>query len=174
MNDDLVSHNNDIIDFRNDVWITSNRFQGYLDGLVLRLVGWFPLGFRFDDRDGHVFFLIEMDIFRSFCFGREEVLGGADPSTVGETMLYVFAGDRMMVFQKIPYDAEIGTIKFMRFRNTRDGRRGKIKTDRKLKSINILNVGRCKTPIRVADRWTQLNSCVNHGSSKERHKSFSG
>ncbi|NBP59182.1 hypothetical protein EBU71_22045 [bacterium] len=84
----------------------------------------------FDDRDGHVFFLIEMDLFRSFCFGREKILGGADPSTVGETMLNVLTGDRIMVFQKIPDDAEIGAVEFMRFRDTRDGRRGKIKTYR--------------------------------------------
>ena len=57
-------------------------------------------------------------------------MGCADTSTVCETMLDVFAGDRIMVFQKIPDNAEIGTIEFMRFRNTRDSRRGKIKTNR--------------------------------------------
>ena len=57
-------------------------------------------------------------------------MGGAYTSTVCETMLDVLAGDRVIVFQEIPDDAEIGAIEFMRFRNTRDGRGSKIKTDR--------------------------------------------
>jgi len=63
-------------------------------------------------------FLIEMDLFRSFCFGREKILGGADPSTVRETMLDVLAGDRIVILQKIPDDAEIRTVEFMRFGDT--------------------------------------------------------
>ena len=58
-------------------------------------------------------------------------MGGTDASTVGETMFDVFAGDRIMVFQKRPDDAEIGTIQFMRFRNTRYRGRSKIKTYRR-------------------------------------------
>jgi hypothetical protein len=130
MNDDLVSHNDNIIDFGNDMRVTGNGFEGCLYGLVLGPIGWFPLGFWFSDRGGHGFFLIEMDFFRSFCFGREKILGGADPSTVRETMLNVLADDRIMVFQKIPDDAEIRAVEFMRFRNTRDGGTRKIKTDR--------------------------------------------
>jgi hypothetical protein len=45
-------------------------------------------------------------------------------------MLNVLADDRIMVFQKIPDDAEIRAVEFMRLRNTRDGGRSKIETDR--------------------------------------------
>jgi hypothetical protein len=74
-------------------------------------------------------FLIETDFFRSFCVGREKILGGADPWTVRETMFDVLAGDRIMVFQKIPDDAQIRAVEFMRFGDTRDGGRSKIETD---------------------------------------------
>jgi hypothetical protein len=45
-------------------------------------------------------------------------------------MLDVLAGDKIVVLQKIPDDAEIGAVEFMRLRNTRNGGRRKIETDR--------------------------------------------
>ena len=80
-----------------------------------------------------------MDFFRSFCFGREKILCGADPSTVRETMLDVLAGDRVVILQKIPDDAKIGAVEFMRFRDTRDGRRRKIETDSRDKRHDTSN-----------------------------------
>ena len=77
-----------------------------------------------------------MDFFRSFCAGREKILCGADPLTVGETMFDVLTGNDKMILQKIPDDAEIGAVEFMRLRNTRDGGRSEIQTDRRDKRHN--------------------------------------
>ena len=123
MNDDLVGHENNIIEFGDDDRIAGDGLQRCLDGLVLGLVGGLSFGFCFAERGRHNFLFyiwFSLDHFR-----REKILGRINFPIIRKTIFNFFTGNRIMILQKILHDAKIRAVKFMRFRYTRYRRRSK-------------------------------------------------
>jgi hypothetical protein len=60
VNNDFVGHHNNIINFRNDDWISCDGLDTRLDGMELGLVGWLSFGFDLFGVIRHLLLLMEM------------------------------------------------------------------------------------------------------------------